>query len=189
MTSVLSSLSLDSAPIEIRMALAATGKINNRVAMRHKSFDMRITGCLTGIQKVCRPRAKKNLLSLSIIYRRLDCDLVQALKGYRRCKYISADLRHSLLCEARDREQVAVLEPNPDKWSDPIFSVEDPIHVAALLIIGVAQLDGDVTAEQKKVATRVHGPYSIRVPSGETAAGHLVAVFWWYFGARDSICK
>lgn len=36
--------------------------------------------------------------------------------------------------------------------SDPIFSVEDPIHVAALLVIGVAKLDGDVTAEQKKAA-------------------------------------
>lgn len=34
---------------------------------------------------------------------------------------------------------------------DPIFSVEDPMHVAALLIVGVAKLDGDLSAEQKKV--------------------------------------
>ena len=36
--------------------------------------------------------------------------------------------------------------------SDPIYSIEDPIHVAALLIIGAAKLDGDLTAEQKKTA-------------------------------------
>jgi uncharacterized tellurite resistance protein B-like protein len=34
---------------------------------------------------------------------------------------------------------------------DPIYSVEDPMHVAALLIVGVAKLDGDMSAEQKKV--------------------------------------
>jgi uncharacterized tellurite resistance protein B-like protein len=36
--------------------------------------------------------------------------------------------------------------------SDPIFSVEDPIHIAALLVIGAAKLDGDITAEQKQLA-------------------------------------
>ena len=35
---------------------------------------------------------------------------------------------------------------------DPIYAVEDPVHVAALLILGVAKLDGDISAEQKKVA-------------------------------------
>lgn len=34
---------------------------------------------------------------------------------------------------------------------DPIYSVEDPIHVAALLIVGVAKLDGEISAEQKKI--------------------------------------
>ena len=34
---------------------------------------------------------------------------------------------------------------------DPIYSVEDPMHVAALLIIGAVKLDGDVSTEQKKV--------------------------------------
>ncbi len=34
---------------------------------------------------------------------------------------------------------------------DPIYSVEDPMHVAALLIIGVAKLGGDLSAEQKKI--------------------------------------
>lgn len=35
---------------------------------------------------------------------------------------------------------------------DPIYSVEDPMHVAALLIVGVTKLDGDLSAKQKKVA-------------------------------------
>ena len=35
---------------------------------------------------------------------------------------------------------------------DPIYSVKDPVHVAALLIIGAAKLNGDLTAEQKKLA-------------------------------------
>ena len=36
--------------------------------------------------------------------------------------------------------------------ADPIYAIEDPIHVAALLIIGAAKLDGDLTAHQKEVA-------------------------------------
>ncbi len=34
---------------------------------------------------------------------------------------------------------------------DPIYSVEDPMHVAALLIVGATKLGGDLSAEQKKV--------------------------------------
>lgn len=36
--------------------------------------------------------------------------------------------------------------------ADPIFSIEDPLHVASLLVIGVAKLDGDLTAAQKAIA-------------------------------------
>ena len=36
--------------------------------------------------------------------------------------------------------------------ADPIYSVEDPIHIASLLVIGAAKLDGDLTSEQKSVA-------------------------------------
>ncbi|MDH5621006.1 MAG: TerB family tellurite resistance protein [Gammaproteobacteria bacterium] len=32
---------------------------------------------------------------------------------------------------------------------DPIYSVEDPLHIASLLVLGIARLDGDLTAEQK----------------------------------------
>ena len=35
--------------------------------------------------------------------------------------------------------------------SDPIYSVEDPVQVAALLIIGAVKIDGDLSVEQKKV--------------------------------------
>ena len=34
---------------------------------------------------------------------------------------------------------------------DPIYSVEDPMHVAALLIVGAVKLDGDISSEEKKV--------------------------------------
>ncbi len=36
--------------------------------------------------------------------------------------------------------------------ADPIYSIDDPMHVASLLIIGAAKLDGDLTAEQHTVA-------------------------------------
>ena len=50
---------------------------------------------------------------------------------------------------------------NPFSWArrrawakkyegDPIYAVEDPIHVAAILVVGVARLGGDVGAEQKQ---------------------------------------
>lgn len=32
---------------------------------------------------------------------------------------------------------------------DPIYSIEDPIQVAAVLIVGIAKLEGDLSAEQK----------------------------------------
>lgn len=35
---------------------------------------------------------------------------------------------------------------------DPIYSIEDPVHVAAILIVGTAKLDGDLTADSKKAA-------------------------------------
>lgn len=36
--------------------------------------------------------------------------------------------------------------------ADPVYSIEDPMHVASLLVIGAAKLDGDLTAAQKAVA-------------------------------------
>lgn len=33
---------------------------------------------------------------------------------------------------------------------DPIYAVEDPMAVAAIFVVGVAKIDGDITAEEKK---------------------------------------
>ena len=38
---------------------------------------------------------------------------------------------------------------------DPIYSVEDPMHVAALLIVGAGKLEGDLSAEQKIAVLRL----------------------------------
>ena len=62
-----------------------------------------------------------------------------------------------------DRMGVDIGWLNPFHWAhrrrwankyegDPIYAVEEPLHVAALLIVGVAKLDGDISAEQKQTA-------------------------------------
>jgi uncharacterized tellurite resistance protein B-like protein len=62
-----------------------------------------------------------------------------------------------------DRLGISLGGMNPFHWyrrrafvkkygSDPIYSIEDPVHIAALLVIGAAKLDGDLTAEQKQAA-------------------------------------
>lgn len=61
---------------------------------------------------------------------------------------------------------------------DPIYSVEDPVHVAALMSIGVAKLEGDISAEQKKVALK-HFESSFSMSSNEAmqlfgSATHLL---------------
>lgn len=33
---------------------------------------------------------------------------------------------------------------------DPIYAVEDPLEVAALFVVGIAKMDGDITADEKK---------------------------------------
>lgn len=62
-----------------------------------------------------------------------------------------------------DRMGVDIGWLNPFHWAhrrrwakkyqgDPIYAVEEPLHVAALLIMGVARLEGEVSAEQKQMA-------------------------------------
>lgn len=62
-----------------------------------------------------------------------------------------------------DRLGVDIGWLNPFHWAhrrrwakkyegDPIYAVEEPLHIAALLIVGVAKLDGDLSAEQKQSA-------------------------------------
>ena len=36
--------------------------------------------------------------------------------------------------------------------ADPIYSIEDPLHLASLFVIGTAKLDGELTAESKRAA-------------------------------------
>lgn len=63
--------------------------------------------------------------------------------------------------------------------SDPVFSIEDPVHVAALMIIGAAKLDGDLTAEQKRVAKELFvSEFSIESREASElfgSAAHLLA--------------
>ncbi len=61
-----------------------------------------------------------------------------------------------------DRAGIDIGWLNPFHWrrrrawsnqyhGDPIYSVKDPLHVAALLVIGVAKIEGDLSSEQKQL--------------------------------------
>lgn len=54
---------------------------------------------------------------------------------------------------------------------DPIFSVEDPLHIASLLIIGVAKIEGDLTAEQKQA---VKSQFSNRFSLSDKESSDLI---------------
>lgn len=62
-----------------------------------------------------------------------------------------------------DRLGVDIGRLNPFHWrkrrawakkyeSDPIYSIEDPIHIAAIITLGVAKLDGDLSSATKEKA-------------------------------------
>ena len=61
---------------------------------------------------------------------------------------------------------------------DPIYSVEDPMHVAAILIVGAAKLAGDLSAEQKRVALeQFESSFSLDSPAASElfgSAAHLL---------------
>lgn len=63
--------------------------------------------------------------------------------------------------------------------SDPIFSVDDPMHVASLLVIGAGKLSGDLSAEQKRVASELfQSEFSINEKDAAQlfgSAAHLLA--------------
>ena len=67
---------------------------------------------------------------------------------------------------------------------DPIYSVEDPIHVAALLIVGVAKLDGDLSAEQKRV---ILSQFESRFSLDKRASSELLGSAAHLFGAPQVI--
>lgn len=67
---------------------------------------------------------------------------------------------------------------------DPIYSVEDPIEVAAILIVGVARLDGDMSAEQKRVA---QGQFESVFSMDDSAAAQLLGSASHLLGAPQII--
>ena len=67
---------------------------------------------------------------------------------------------------------------------DPIYSVEDPMHVAALLIVGTAKLDGDLSAEQKQVVLR---QFEAKFSLDSSAASELLGSAAHLLGAPQII--
>ncbi len=63
--------------------------------------------------------------------------------------------------------------------ADPIYSIEDPIHVASLLIIGVAKLDGELTSEEREAAqAQFETKFSLSESDAKglfSSAAHLLA--------------
>ena len=63
--------------------------------------------------------------------------------------------------------------------ADPIFSVEDPMHIASLLVIGTAKLEGDLTAQQKEMAQSLfESEFSLSAKDASQlfgSAAHLLA--------------
>ena len=58
---------------------------------------------------------------------------------------------------------------------DPIYSVEDPLHVAALLILGAAKLDGIISAGQNRVALeRFESVFSLDAKEASELVGSAI---------------
>jgi len=73
----------------------------------------------------------------------------------------------------------------PKKYEgDPIYSIEDPVHVAAILIVGTAKLEGDLSAEQKKV---VLGQFEEKFSLDSRGAAELLGSATHLLGAPQVI--
>jgi len=92
-----------------------------------------------------------------------------------------------------DRFDIDVGGLNPWSWrrrrawarryqGDPIYSVEDPVEVAALLIVGAARLEGDPPAEQKQKALEL---FASEFSSSPREATELYASAAHLLGARQ----
>ena len=91
---------------------------------------------------------------------------MRAISGYRGMHIILGALTAIIsILFILDRLGVDVGWLNPFDWrrrrafakqfgADPIYSIEDPMHIASLLIIGAAKLDGELTAQQRQAAQR-----------------------------------
>ena len=67
---------------------------------------------------------------------------------------------------------------------DPIYSVEDPIHVAALLVVGAVKLDGDISSEQKKLVLE---QFETKFSLDSSAASELLGSVAHLLGAPQII--
>ncbi len=89
-----------------------------------------------------------------------------------------------------DRMGVDLGGMNPFHWrrrrawakkygGDPIYSIEDPIQVAVLLVVGTAKLDGDMSTEQKtQLLEMLESVFSINAKAASDLVGsaqHLLA--------------
>lgn len=53
---------------------------------------------------------------------------------------------------------------------DPVYAVDDPMEIAALFIVGIAKIGGDITAEEKRLILEA---FSSNFALGEREALHL----------------
>lgn len=68
--------------------------------------------------------------------------------------------------------------------SDPIYSIQEPIEVAAVIIVGVAKLQGDLTADQKAATLR---RFEEEFGLGSRAASELLGSVTHLLGAPQVI--
>lgn len=70
--------------------------------------------------------------------------------------------------------------------ADPIYSLEDPMEVAAVVVVGIAKLDGDISAGQKAAAIQ---EFSKAFSLDEKAALHLFGATAHLLGQPQVIDK
>ena len=94
-----------------------------------------------------------------------------------------------------DRLGVDIGYLNPFTWmrrrawakkyeGDPVYAIEDPMEVAALLITGMARVDGDITAEQKSA---IREAFSSTFSLGDKEANELLVSSTHLLGAPQII--
>ena len=86
------------------------------------------------------------------------------------------------LLYALDRLNVDLGGLNPFSWwrrrkwmkryeGDPVYATDDPLEIAAIALVGIAKVDGDITAEKKQ---RIEQVFAETFAMGETDAHQLL---------------
>lgn len=94
-----------------------------------------------------------------------------------------------------DRMGIDIGGLNPWSWrrrrawakkyeGDPIYAIEDPMQVAAILIIGAARIEGDLNAEQKET---ILGQFEQKFSLDPKAAAELLGSSAFLLGAPQVI--